>query len=50
MQASQYGDIKITVEKIPNTVKLEEPFDITLAITNIRSVTFYIFSYSFETF
>lgn len=34
-QAPQYGDVRVTVEKIPNVVQLEEQFSVDLSITNI---------------
>lgn len=33
--APQYGDVRVTVEKIPSMVRLEEQFDVGLSITNI---------------
>lgn len=33
--APQYGDVRVTVEKIPNVVQLEEQFSVGLSITNI---------------
>ncbi|XP_064102438.1 trafficking protein particle complex subunit 13-like [Macrobrachium nipponense] len=33
--APQYGDVRVTVEKIPSMVCLEEQFDVGLSITNI---------------
>ena len=36
-----YGDIKVTVEKVADTVPLETTFDICLRITNC----WYVFSY-----
>lgn len=35
LQAPQYGDVRVTVEKIPSVVQLEQQFDVALAITNI---------------
>ena len=34
LQAPGYGDIKVTVEKVADTVPLETNFDICLKITN----------------
>lgn len=33
--APQYGDVRVTVERIPNVVRLEEQFEVGLSITNI---------------
>lgn len=35
-QAPGYGDIRLSLEMIPDTVNLEEPFDIICKITNCR--------------
>lgn len=35
-QAPGYGDVRLSLETIPDTVSLEEPFDITCKITNCR--------------
>lgn len=35
-QAPGYGDIRLSLEVIPDTVNLEEPFDIICKITNCR--------------
>lgn len=35
-QAPGYGDVRLSLETIPDTVNLEEPFDITCKITNCR--------------
>lgn len=35
-QAPGYGDIRLSLEVIPDTVDLEEPFDIVCKITNCR--------------
>lgn len=35
-QAPGYGDVRLSLEMIPDTVNLEEPFDITCKITNCR--------------
>lgn len=36
LQAPGYGDIRLSLETIPDTVNLEEPFDIICKITNCR--------------
>lgn len=36
LQAPGYGDIRLSLEMIPDTVNLEEPFDIICKITNCR--------------
>lgn len=36
LQAPGYGDIRLSLEVIPDTVNLEEPFDIICKITNCR--------------
>lgn len=36
LQAPGYGDIRLSLEMIPDTVNLEEPFDIVCKITNCR--------------
>ncbi|XP_042206519.1 trafficking protein particle complex subunit 13-like isoform X2 [Homarus americanus] len=33
--APQYGDVRVTVERIPSVVRLEEQFEVGLSITNI---------------
>ncbi|XP_076045009.1 trafficking protein particle complex subunit 13 isoform X2 [Oratosquilla oratoria] len=42
--APQYGDVQVSVLKIPNIVQLEVPFNITLSFTNIceRSLDLYL--------
>lgn len=35
-QAPGYGDVRLSLEAIPDTVNLEEPFHITCKITNCR--------------
>lgn len=35
-QAPGYGDVRLSLETIPDTVNLEEPFDITCKVTNCR--------------
>lgn len=35
-QAPGYGDIRLSLEVIPDTVNLEEPFQIVCKITNCR--------------
>uniref|UniRef100_A0A803JK96 Trafficking protein particle complex subunit 13 n=1 Tax=Xenopus tropicalis TaxID=8364 RepID=A0A803JK96_XENTR len=35
--APGYGDVRLSIETIPDTVRLEEPFDITCKITNCSS-------------
>ncbi|XP_051972190.1 trafficking protein particle complex subunit 13-like [Xyrauchen texanus] len=37
--ASGYGDVRLSLELIPDTVNLEEPFDITCKITNCSERT-----------
>lgn len=37
-QAPGYGDIRLSLEVIPDTVNLEEPFDIVCKITNCRCI------------
>uniref|UniRef100_A0AAY4DK31 Trafficking protein particle complex subunit 13 n=1 Tax=Denticeps clupeoides TaxID=299321 RepID=A0AAY4DK31_9TELE len=37
--APGYGDIRLTLESVPDTVNLEEPFDITCKITNCSERT-----------
>ena len=36
LKAPGYGDIRLSLEMIPDTVNLEEPFDIICKITNCR--------------
>lgn len=36
LKAPGYGDIRLSMETIPDTVNLEEPFDIICKITNCR--------------
>lgn len=38
-QAPGYGDVRLSLETIPDTVNLEEPFDITCKITNCSERT-----------
>ncbi|XP_018100654.1 trafficking protein particle complex subunit 13 isoform X3 [Xenopus laevis] len=37
--APGYGDVRLSIETIPDTVRLEEPFDITCKITNCSERT-----------
>ncbi|KAL0182024.1 hypothetical protein M9458_021399, partial [Cirrhinus mrigala] len=37
--APGYGDVRLSLELIPDTVNLEEPFDITCKITNCSERT-----------
>lgn len=43
LQAPGYGDIRLSLEMIPDTVNLEEPFDIICKITNCRSKQLHCF-------
>ena len=36
LQAPGYGDVRLSLEYIQDTVNIEEPFDITCKITNCR--------------
>lgn len=36
LQAPGYGDVRLSLELVPDTVNIEEPFDITCKITNCR--------------
>lgn len=40
----QYGDVRVTVERIPSVVRLEEQFEVCLSITNIceRTLELYL--------
>lgn len=42
--APEYGDIRLTVDSIPSTVSLEEPFEMTCLVTNTcqRTVDLYL--------
>ncbi|KAG0696701.1 Trafficking protein particle complex subunit 13 [Chionoecetes opilio] len=43
-QTPQYGDVRVTVERIPNMARLEEQFEVCLSISNIceRNLDLYL--------
>jgi hypothetical protein len=38
IQAPSYGDLRLTIEDLPNPVKLHQPINLTCRITNTRFV------------